>query len=112
MVFIFKSISEKIRAKIVSDMFSLSQSGAIEPKLLFDTMKFMKDEKAYLPWSVFLMRVNYYIDMLESSKAFGKFQIYLRDIVEPYYIYIGWVDKQPADDWLDRLIKENYTLFL
>ena len=83
-------------------MFSLSQSAAVEPKLLFDSIKYIKDEKAYLAWNVLIARANYYFDMLESSKAFGKLQNYFKDIVSEYYKYIGWVDKTPTDDWLDR----------
>ena len=93
-----------MRAQIVSDMFSLGQSTGIEPKLLFDTMKYIKNERAYLPWNVMISRANYYFDMLESSKANSKLQKYFRDLVSDYYTFIGWKDKEPTDDWLDRFL--------
>jgi hypothetical protein len=39
--------------------------------------------------------------MLETTSAFGQFQNYLIDLIQPIYNKLGWEVKE-NDTWLDR----------
>jgi len=70
----------------------------------------LSKELDYLPWKVFLSRVKFYIDMLESTEVYPDLQIFLGKLVEPYYKKLGWADDK-SQDWLDRLIRNELFTF-
>jgi hypothetical protein len=61
----------------------------------------LSQEIEYLPWSVAINRLGYISNILDSTSAYGNFEKYSADLIEPIYNKLGWVEKQ-NDTWLER----------
>jgi hypothetical protein len=97
-----------MRAQLISDSYSLSQANLIEPEHPLNIAKYLKNEPEFLPWNVFLNRIRFYIDMLDTSSVKENLFSLLRDLVKSYYIKLDWNDNK-QDLWLDRYANANYT---
>jgi aminopeptidase N len=107
---ICKQLSMKTKAQLISDALSLAQSKHVKPHIALDLVKFLSKELDYLPWRIFLNRIKFYIDMLESTEVYPDLQLFLGKLVEPYYKKLGWEDDK-SQDWLDRLIRNDLFTF-
>ncbi len=96
-----KQISLKIKTQLINDVFSLSQSKLISAQIPLDLIKFLSKELDYLPWRIFINRVKFYIDILDGSEVYADLQLFLSQLVEPYYKKLGWQD-DTNQKWLDR----------
>jgi hypothetical protein len=92
-------LSERTRAQLISDIFNLAQAGYVEADLPLELATYMINEIGYLPWSTFLNRIKFYIDILDSSPFYNYLQYYLQTIIEPYFEIIGWSHNT---NWLNR----------
>jgi hypothetical protein len=82
-------------------VFSLAQANKIDSIKPFEIIKYLTNEGEYIPWSAFISRISFYIDMLESSDFYGEFESYIRELVRPIYEKLTW-DNSPIDSWLTR----------
>jgi hypothetical protein len=98
---LIKQLSPRTRAQLISDIFSLSQAGSVNPEQPLDLVKYLSNEFDYLPWNVFISRVGFYVNMLDTTKLNGDLQSFLSALVEPYYKKVGWIDDK-KQEWLDR----------
>ena len=105
-----KQLSLRTKAQLISDVFSLSQARYIDPSIAFELAKFLSTEFDYLPWNVFINRIKYFTDLLDSSQNYGRLQLYLSNLVEPYYRNLGW-DDDKKQNWLDRSIRNPVIQF-
>ena len=94
-----------MRAQLINDVFSLAQSNRIDPVKPFELIKYLSGEFEYLPWNTFIKRLNFYIDMVESTQIYGDFNSYLLDLVKPIYNEIKWSENVTSDSWLKRYLK-------
>ena len=90
-----------MRSQLINDIFSLSQADKISSIKPFELIKFLPNEDEYLPWSTFINRVSFYIDMLESTEIYGDFENYLLELVTPIYTKLTW-SNQEKDSWLTK----------
>ncbi|CAF0852077.1 unnamed protein product [Brachionus calyciflorus] len=80
-----QELSNRTRAQLISDVFSLAQALYFSPEIAFNHIKYLDKELDYLPWSVFLNRIKYFIDLLDTSFIYNKLQ----------------------NLWTDRLVRNN-----
>lgn len=90
-----------MRAQIINDIFSLAQANQISPINAFELIKYLKNEFELLPWDTAINRLNFYINMLETTEIYGEFNKYLLELIEPVYIKLTW-NSSPNEGWLDR----------
>ncbi len=109
---IFKRLSQRARAQLINDVFSLSQAGYVDAKLPLNLIKYMSKEIDYLPWNTLINnRINFFIDMLESTEFYGDFKAFLARLVEAYYKKLGWNDSDERFEWADRFIRGSVVNF-
>lgn len=92
----------RTRAQLIGDVFSLTQANYITNGVAFELGKYLIDEFDYLPWTTFINRIKYFIDLYDSTSVHAKMQAYLADIVTPYYQKLGWATNVQTDLWTDR----------
>jgi hypothetical protein len=80
----------------------LAQANQIDPVKPFELIKYLSKEFEYLPWNTFIKRLNYYVDMIESTEIYGDFNNYLIEIVKPVYDDLKWESDMNNDSWLKR----------
>jgi hypothetical protein len=101
----FKQLSVRTRAQLISDSFSLAESGLINGGFAFDIAKYLSNEFDFLPWNVFISRIKFFIDLFDTTPSFGSMQSLLSHIVEPYYTKLGWVENIITDSYTDRYLQ-------
>ena len=99
----------RTKAQLISDVFSFSQSTLVDVKTAFDLSRFLSYEFDYLPWNVFISRINFYTDIIDSTQLNGLLQSYLSNLVEPYYKFLGW-NEIKSRNWLDRFLEITFLL--
>ncbi len=90
------------RAQLINDIFSLSQATLINADLPLELVKYLANEFEYLPWSVFLNRVSFYLDMLSSSQLVIDLKSYFSSLVKAYYEKLTWFENNYDHDWLEK----------
>ncbi len=91
-----------MRAQLISDSFSLSQSIQVSPTLPLDVIQYLSEEKEYLPWNVFFSRSKYYTDLLDRTRINNDLQKIMRYLVADFYKDIEWVQDDTKHNWLYR----------
>lgn len=98
-------ISLGMRAQLINDIFSLSQATLVRSDLPLEMIDYLSNELEFLPWSVFLNRIRFYLDMLSSSQMVMDLKKYLASTVSPFYKKLGWFEDINNDQWLDKYKK-------
>ena len=93
------------RAQLINDIFNLSQATLVRPDLPLDMISYLSNEIEFLPWSVFLNRIKFYLDMLSSSQMVMDLKRYLASTVTPLYKKLGWFEDVNNDQLLDKYVK-------
>lgn len=97
-----KELSVRTRAQLISDVFSLTEANYITNGVAFELAKYLYDEVDYLPWTTFINRIKFYIDLYDSEPSYSKMQSYLSDLVTLYFTKLGWYDDADKFEWNDR----------
>lgn len=97
-------ISLAMRAQLINDIFSLSQATMVRSDLPLEMIGYLTDELEFLPWSVFLNRIKFYLEMLSSSQMILDLKKYLAATVTPLYQKLGWFEDYKNDQWLDKYL--------
>ena len=105
MVKFSKQISSKAKAQLISDAFSLAQSNQLSPVIPLQLSAFLSEETDYLPWKVFLSRIKFYTDHLESKTVNVFLNRYLIRLVGLYNKKLGWSENK-NESWTDRYFFE------
>jgi hypothetical protein len=90
-----------MRSQIINDIFSLAESNKISPTKPFEIIKYMPLEDEYLPWSVLLDRLQFFIDLIEATEVYGNLRDYLIELIKPLYLKLTWSSSQ-NESWLNR----------
>ena len=90
-----------MRAQIVNDVFSLAQASQLDPARPLQLIQYLVDEFEMLPWDAAINRLNFLINMLETTEIYGDLNDYLMELVEPLYSKLTW-HASAGDRWLDR----------
>lgn len=98
----YQQLSARTRAQIVNDAFDLTEANYIQDGVAFEIAKYLINELDYLPWTTFLNRIGYFLNLFDSTSTYVKMQNLLADVVTPYYRKLGWFDNPDADEWNDR----------
>lgn len=93
-----------MRAQLINDAFSLSQATLLNANLPLELVNYLSNEFEYLPWSVFLNRVKFYLDMLSSNQLNIDLKVYFSKLVEPFYVKLGWFERKINDQWLEKYV--------
>ena len=95
---------------LVNDIFSFFESSNIGT-IAFDLGLYLTNEVDYLPWSAFISRMAFYLNLFETTTTFAKMQAYSSDLSRAYYNKLGWIDNPVTDAWTDRLFRNNLVTF-
>ncbi|CAF0711353.1 unnamed protein product [Brachionus calyciflorus] len=106
-----KELSNRTRAQLISDVFSLAQALYLSPEIALNHVKYLDNEFDYLPWSVFLNRIKYFTNILDTSFVYDELQSYLQKLVKPYYTKLGWIEDVQKDLWTERLVRNNLVQY-
>ena len=88
---------------MIGDIFSFTEASYFQTAIAFDLVaKYLKNDLDFLPWSVFISRVKFYTDLFESTSSSSLLQTFLRDLVHPYYMKLGWIEDELTDGWPDQ----------
>jgi hypothetical protein len=89
-------------------VFSLAQARYIEADVPLNLIKYMKKEDDYLPWNTLINnRINFYIDMLDSTELYGDFKLLLIDLISGYYQRVGWIEDRSKEEPVDGFIRSS-----
>lgn len=105
-------MSINVRAQLISDAYSLAQAREINSHLPLQLSDYLINEDDFLPWSVFLSRSKFYIDMLEHTRFGEGLNRNFAKLVKKYFEkFDNWTTYTDKESWLDRTIKVNFVQF-
>jgi aminopeptidase N len=71
----------------------------------FDILRYLERETEHLPWKTFLNQINFYLELFESTDAYGDLEFFLRNLITPIYNKLGWKSDKNVDSWSDRKLR-------
>ncbi|KAJ8797849.1 hypothetical protein J1605_017051 [Eschrichtius robustus] len=75
------------RAQIIYDSFNLASAHIVPVTLALNNTLFLINEKEYMPWQAALSSLRYFKLMFDRSEVYGPMKNYLRNQVEPLFLY-------------------------
>ncbi|XP_039988747.1 aminopeptidase N-like isoform X2 [Xiphias gladius] len=73
------------RGQLVDDAFNLARAKLVDVTLALNSTRFLRNEKAYLPWESAVRNLEYFVLMFDRSELYGPMQVYLREKVRGLY---------------------------
>ncbi|XP_038130384.1 aminopeptidase N-like [Cyprinodon tularosa] len=73
------------RGQLIDDAFNLARAKLVNVTLPLNLTRFLRKEKAFLPWESAVRNLEYFVLMFDRSEVYGPMQIYLRHQVEELY---------------------------
>lgn len=73
------------RGQLIDDAFNLARAKQVDVVLALNTTRFLRKERAYLPWESAVRNLEYFLLMFDRSEVYGPMQVYLRHQVEELY---------------------------
>ncbi|XP_070687597.1 alanyl (membrane) aminopeptidase-like b [Pempheris klunzingeri] len=73
------------RGQLIDDAFNLARAKLIDVALALNSTRFLRNERAYLPWESAVRNLEYFVLMFDRSEVYGPMQAYLRDQVKDLY---------------------------
>ena len=92
-------------------MFSLSQALQFDPIKPLELIKYLRNDLQLLTWDTAINRLQFYLNMLETTEIYGDLNKYLLDLVEPIYKKLGWIESSTGDDWLQSKLRTRMLSF-
>ncbi|XP_077977837.1 aminopeptidase N-like [Glandiceps talaboti] len=78
------------RATLIDDAFNLVRSGDLEAILAFRVADYLRSERDYSPWKVYMSDIKYVSKQLEKTPSYGYLELYSRDLVKQLYEKDEW----------------------
>ncbi|XP_060014743.1 aminopeptidase N [Lagenorhynchus albirostris] len=75
------------RAQVIYDSFNLASARIVPVTLALNNTLFLKSETEYMPWQAALSSLRYFKLMFDRSEVYGPMKNYLRNQVEPLFLY-------------------------
>ncbi|MED6244505.1 hypothetical protein ATANTOWER_013710 [Ataeniobius toweri] len=91
------------RAQLIDDAFNLARAKLVNVTLALNSTRFLRKEKAFLPWESAVRNLGYFVLMFDRSEVYGPMQLYLRHQVEELYNFF----KNHTDN---STVPENHSL--
>ncbi|XP_023275699.1 aminopeptidase N-like [Seriola lalandi dorsalis] len=73
------------RGQLVDDAFNLARAKLLNVALALNSTRFLRREKAYLPWESAVRNLEYFVLMFDRTEVYGPMQAYLREQVRELY---------------------------
>ncbi|XP_042352680.1 alanyl (membrane) aminopeptidase a [Plectropomus leopardus] len=73
------------RGQLLDDAFFLARAKMVEVTLALNSTRFLRNERAYLPWKLAVKNLKYIVLMFDRSEVYGPMQAYLREQVKGLY---------------------------
>uniref|UniRef100_A0A3B4UP03 Aminopeptidase n=1 Tax=Seriola dumerili TaxID=41447 RepID=A0A3B4UP03_SERDU len=73
------------RGQLVDDAFNLARAKLLNVALALNSTRFLRSEKAYLPWESAVRNLKYFVLMFDRTEVYGPMQAYLREQVRELY---------------------------
>ncbi|KAJ8335471.1 hypothetical protein SKAU_G00388130 [Synaphobranchus kaupii] len=86
------------RAQIVDDAFNLARAKMVDTTLALRTTKYLSQEREFMPWDSAIGNLDYFFLMFDRSEVYGPMQTYLKNQVEPLFMYF----KNITSDWTEK----------
>ncbi|KAI4458984.1 protease m1 zinc metalloprotease [Holotrichia oblita] len=97
------------RAKLLHDAWNLAYAGDLCFDTALDMTLFLKHEKEYIAWDPIFTMIDHIGRHIDSPEIHRKFQIYIRDILEPLYIELASESKEGESDGKAHLRSTSKT---
>ncbi|XP_044047927.1 alanyl (membrane) aminopeptidase a [Siniperca chuatsi] len=75
------------RGQLVDDAFNLARAKLVNVTLALNSTRFLRNERAYLPWESAVRNLEYFVLMFDRSEVYGPMQAYLREQVKGLYSF-------------------------
>ncbi|XP_072036362.1 aminopeptidase N-like isoform X1 [Amphiura filiformis] len=85
-------IKTSSRTSLLGDSFNIARAGLLSHGIALNLTKYMVAERDYVPWATFKEVTGYVGNMLSRTAAYGDFQKYMLQLVNPTYNFVGWDD--------------------
>lgn len=110
--YFFKAISDRNRALLINDIFSLANAEQLSIKKPLELINYLVNETEYLPFETAQRQLWHILTLLDESEIYGSFSSYILKLINPLYRELGW-NTSLSDTWLDRfcLIIHFYLLY-
>ncbi|XP_049928174.1 alanyl (membrane) aminopeptidase-like b [Epinephelus moara] len=76
------------RGQLVDDAFNLARAKLVEVTLALNSTRFLRKERAFLPWESAVRNLEYFVLMFDRSEVYGPMQAYLREQVRGLYNFL------------------------
>ncbi|XP_066886007.1 aminopeptidase N isoform X2 [Kogia breviceps] len=86
------------RAQVIYDSFNLASAHIVPVTLALNNTLFLNNEREYMPWQAALSSLRYFKLMFDRSEVYGPMKNYLRNQVEPLFLYFENITK----NWTER----------
>ncbi|XP_072915754.1 thyrotropin-releasing hormone-degrading ectoenzyme-like isoform X2 [Hemitrygon akajei] len=83
-------ISVGNRAGLINDAFNLARAGYLPQSIPLEIMKYLSNEKEFLPWEAASDALIYLDRLVDLNKDYNIFRQYIAQQVAPMYNLLGW----------------------
>ncbi|KAM4552982.1 aminopeptidase Ey-like [Fundulus diaphanus] len=73
------------RGQLIDDAFNLARAKQVNVTLALNSTRFLRKERAFLPWESAVRNLEYFFLMFDRSEVYGPMQLYLQHQVEELY---------------------------
>ncbi|XP_052258962.1 thyrotropin-releasing hormone-degrading ectoenzyme-like isoform X1 [Dreissena polymorpha] len=73
------------RAQLINDAWELNKMGHVTASVALETLEYLEKEAEYLPWKTASLHLEYLDQLLQLSRHYGQFRIYMKSKLERVY---------------------------
>jgi len=88
-----KVLSASDRTHLISDVFALASTGAVDHSLALSMIKYLKYEESLAPWDAAYSLLIQLDQRLVNSDSYSHLRKFVRSLVDDHYERLGWNDR-------------------
>lgn len=102
----FKNISSLSRAQLLDDALNLARTGRLNFTTALSLTTYLTREADYIPWTTAFRNLNFVNSMMQPSKNYKNFQLYVRYILKQLTKDVAYKPKK-EDDHVTKILRTN-----
>ena len=102
----FKNISSLSRAQLLDDALNLARTGRLNFTTALSLTTYLTQEADYIPWTTAFRNLNFVNSMMQPSKNYKTFQLYVRYILKQLTKDVTYKPKK-EDDHVTKILRTN-----
>ncbi|KAL1422180.1 hypothetical protein MTO96_022392 [Rhipicephalus appendiculatus] len=100
------AIPHQNRAQILSDIYDLARSGALQMSLAFSASRYLTKEREFLPWKAVFNAWKGIEKLLSGTNIFPSWKAFVVRLITSAYTALNWEEK-PTDDVQKTLLRRD-----